>query len=226
MQQQLVREYGIVAERCHIHYPFVTAEATDGDAGLPEAMFPAGFLHVVYSGALGEKQMPWTLLEFFRELCTLRPDVMCHIFSSGPFFEDLRGSGEADARLHFHGLVADAALQALYAHSTVQVIPQAGGTGAGAFPSKLPNLLAAGVPVFAICDPHSELATVIDEAGAGRHVDQHERAQWAAQMASFLDEIKDRPHAEFRQLSAACMEDKFSVARLVETLSKQVQTDK
>ena len=221
MQRQLVQDYGIPADRCRIHYPFVTSDVSAGGGSLPEDMFPAGFLHVVYAGALGEKQMPWALLGFFRELCALRADVMCHIFSSGPFFEDLRGSGEgADERMQFHGLVADDALQALYASSTVQVIPQAGGTGAGAFPSKLPNLLAAGVPVFAICDPHSELATVIDETGAGRHVDQDDVAQWAAQLSAFLDEVKGRSHAEFRQLSAACMEDKFSVVRLVETLSR------
>jgi len=221
MQQQLVQDYSIPASRCRIHYPFVTSDAEAGSGSLPEGMFPAGFLHVVYAGALGEKQMPWALLGFFRDLCALRADVMCHIFSSGPFFEDLRGSDAgADERMRFHGLVADDALQALYACSTVQVIPQAGGTGAGAFPSKLPNLLAAGVPVFAICDPHRELATVIDETGAGRHTDQDDAAQWVAQLSAFLDEVKGRSHTEFRQLSAACMDDQFSVARLVEALSR------
>lgn len=44
------------------------------------------FFHVVYAGALAEKQQPCKLVEFFERLCRKRSDVMCHIFSEGAYF--------------------------------------------------------------------------------------------------------------------------------------------
>ena len=218
MAQALIERYGADPGRVEIHYPFVTTvleggESTDALA----AHFPADRLHVVYAGALGEKQRPHELLNFFQALCRKRSDVMCHIFSSGPFFEALRhaqaghSSGEC---IRFHGLVPDKQLPELYARSTVQVIPQAVGTGAGAFPSKLPNLLHAGVPVFAICDPHSELARVIEETGIGAHVSGADTEAWAKALAGLLDRLAGMSRGETRNAMADYVARHFGVEQV------------
>jgi glycosyltransferase involved in cell wall biosynthesis len=179
--------------------------------------FPEGFHHVVYAGGLGEKQMPGELVEFFTALCQQRPDVMCHVFSAGPNFARVQREmkGRNVDRLHFRDLVPEEQLAELYARSTVQVIPQASGTGAGAFPSKLPNLLAAGVPVFAICDRTSELATVVRESQAGTVAEGAHPGQWVQQMAEFLDRISGTPHSTLRQRNQAYLGTKFNLDRLV-----------
>jgi hypothetical protein len=69
--------------------------------------------------------------------------------------------------VNFHPLVPDSQLAELYACSAVHLIPQADGTSDGALPSKLPNLLTAGVPIFAICEPSSEVDRILTDAGAG-----------------------------------------------------------
>ena len=47
-------------------------------------------MHIVYSGALGEKQKPVKLLEFLEMLVNNNNKIMCHIFSKGHTFEELK----------------------------------------------------------------------------------------------------------------------------------------
>jgi glycosyltransferase involved in cell wall biosynthesis len=158
--------YDIDLSKVAIRYPFLTLPAAAGSGKQLANELPDGFVHVVYSGALGEKQEPTKLLDFMLGLAQRNPDIRCHIFSAGPSFERLRACLEpGNSAVAFHGLVPDEMLGELYARSTVQIIPQATGTGDGALPSKLPNLLASGVPVFAICDGNSEAALLLRRAG-------------------------------------------------------------
>lgn len=222
MRQHLIDDYGIDASRCQVYYPFVTLEGGSSGPRSEEtsSLFPSEYRHIVYSGALGEKQMPHDLFLFFLKLCEARSDVMCHVFSSGPFFEALRRRAAAvpNDRIRFHGLVPDETLPTIYARSTVQVIPQATGTGAGAFPSKLPNLMAFGVPVFAMCDPESELARVIDETGIGVHVPLTDVDAWPEQVGKLIDDVVGRSHESFRQSAASYVDARFNVDRLVEAI--------
>jgi len=220
MEQQLVESYGADATKTRVHYPFVTAEPGGAVGNALQAHFPSGHLHVVYAGALGEKQRPHELLSFFQLLCRRRDDVMCHVFSSGPFFEEIRHSHELDGSpaIRFHDLVPDEQLPELYARSTVQVIPQAKGTGAGAFPSKLPNLLYAGVPVFAICDPHSELASVIEETGIGAHAGGGDVEVWVGAMVELLDQLVGRSREEMRQAVRGYVDQHFSVDQVTASI--------
>jgi len=152
MKQVVTESYWIDKRKCNVHYPFPTLADKERSRSDLEAYFPEGFHHVVYAGALGEKQRPRELLEFFKQLCQRRKDIMCHVFSAGPYFKLIQKEMQVlrTDRLFLRGLVPEEELAELYERSTVQVIPQAGGTAAGAFPSKLPNLFATGVPVFAI----------------------------------------------------------------------------
>jgi glycosyltransferase involved in cell wall biosynthesis len=213
----VVERYGVPSDNCVVQYPFPTLSASEEGGHVLQEWFPEGFHHVVYAGGLGEKQMPGELVEFFTALCQQRPDVMCHVFSAGPNFARVQREmkGRNVDRLHFRDLVPEEQLAELYARSTVQVIPQASGTGAGAFPSKLPNLLAAGVPVFAICDRTSELATVVRESQAGTVAEGAHPGQWVQQMAEFLDRISGTPHSTLRQRNQAYLGTKFNLDRLV-----------
>jgi len=104
--------------------------------------------------------------------------------------------------------------------SHVQVIPQAEGTGGGAFPSKLANLLAVGVPVFAICDTDSELASVIRESGCGLATDSRDLQFLARALADFVQTAVGRASDPLRRESLSrYVEEKFSLSRLVAALT-------
>jgi len=220
MARQLVETYGIPEWKIRVHYPFVTASKGAAGSDALRDQLPPGLRHVVYAGALGEKQRPHELLAFFRLLCRRCSDVACHVFSSGPFWEEMRRLNEnaGISNIHFHPLVPDEQLPELYARSAVQIIPQAEGTGAGAFPSKLPNLLAAGVPVFAICDPHSELARVLDETEAGAHVAWKDPEAWVRELAVLLGHLDKEDHAARRLRLSDYVARHFGVERVVDDI--------
>lgn len=217
MHKVVVENYRIDGAKCEVHYPFVTLSESAGSGNTLQAYFPQGFFHVVYAGALAEKQQPRELVEFFERLCRKRSDVMCHIFSEGLYFGVLQKETEKRKtnRIFFHALVPDEQLAELYERSTVQVIPQVTGTGPGAFPSKLPNLLAAGVPVFAMCDRNSELAEVIRESQAGIAIDNTDLDVWVEQMEQFLIRVGQTPHAVFRSRARDYVYKKFNLDRLI-----------
>lgn len=172
MSAQVVDNYHIPISKTFISYPFpsiIDASNVDSSRNDLIEIFNPNYAHIVYSGALGEKQQPELLLQIFKAICERDQRVVCHFFSRGPIFESLatKVSTTLIDRIQFHDLVPDQCLAELYQRSTVQLIPQAEGTGSGAFPSKLPNLLVTGVYVFAICDLDSELSTIIKDSGCG-----------------------------------------------------------
>ncbi len=220
MQKAVVENYRIDRAKCEVYYPFVTLTESAGNGNKLQAYFPKGYCHVVYAGALGEKQQPRELVEFFERLCRKRSDIMCHIFSAGAFFGALQQEMKKRGinRIFLRELVPDENLAELYERSTVHVIPQAGGTGAGAFPSKLPNLLAAGVPVYAICDRDSELAEVIRESQAGVSVDGTDLDMWVERMEELLARIAHTPRAVIRRSAHDYVAKKFNLDRLIAAL--------
>ena len=166
MMTRAIKSYALDSSCCVVSYPFVTLSS-------PALVSPAVDLalqqtthNVVYSGALGDKQQPDLLLAFFAALQQRVPSIRCHIFSAGPHFTRLIPQA-IRLRVSVHDLVPSTDLAYLYKCSSVQVIPQSFGTGDGSLPSKLPNLLAAGVPIFAICEPCSELGSLVHSLNAG-----------------------------------------------------------
>jgi glycosyltransferase involved in cell wall biosynthesis len=148
--------------------PFVTINTRSSGARLKH-LFAKHKIHVVYAGALGKKQNPEGLISFFHHLVNRRSDIICHIFSRGPIFETYRRNPETvHTHLCFHDLVAEDDLYELYLRSHIQVIPEKIGFSNGAVPSKLPNLLAAGVPILYIGEKNSDIRQFIDGANAGQ----------------------------------------------------------
>jgi|HubBroStandDraft_6_1064221.scaffolds.fasta_scaffold01251_6 colanic acid biosynthesis glycosyl transferase WcaI len=169
MAKTAAEEYGLDADKVIVRYPFATVSGS-GRAGCNLAgLFPEDARHVVYSGALGKKQNSFLLYEFFRDCAPELPDVHFHLFSGGPMFEELKNAHNADPmeRIHFHNLVNEVDLEELYARSTLQLIPQSEVSSNACLPSKLPNILATGCAVLAICERESELAQILQQTGTG-----------------------------------------------------------
>jgi len=217
MKEVLVRQFGLPPTKCQVFYPFAHLAKSIVDHGVLNDVFPAGFRHIVYSGAMGEKQKPKELYRFFKRLCEKRSDFCCHIFSNGPIVDELRSINSVK-RICFHNLVPENQLSALYASSDIQVIPQAEGTGAGAFPSKLPNLISAGVPVLAICDKESELAKVVLEAEAGVVVSGWDFHKLNDAVDSLLRISTNMPRERRQVMAQKYVLEKFDVNRLIASI--------
>ena len=147
--------YKLSPPKLKVQYPFITINSESNTNDLEEIL-PATFKHIVYSGALGEKQYPKGLYELF-DFCSKSIDgVMFHVFSQGSYFEELKEQNNND-KIKFHPLVPKKNIEELYRRSYVQVVPQLPGTSKGSLPSKLPNLLVSGVNVVCITDQGSEI---------------------------------------------------------------------
>lgn len=161
MRDIACKAYGISSSSTSVHYPFVTLANPQPQASAALAScFAPGLKSVVYSGALGEKQAPDELVQLLIELLNTYPDWQARVFSQGPVFEALQTQYKHE-RLAFYPLVPAEALPELLARSDVQIIPQAPGTSDGSLPSKLPNIMAAGVKLLCMTDPNSELSGIV-----------------------------------------------------------------
>ncbi|HDY70932.1 MAG TPA: glycosyltransferase [Nitrospirae bacterium] len=215
MMEEAMREYGLEEEACYVIYPPVTLEASRRPNSL-EAIFPEGYRHVVYSGALGEKQNPERLLELFHRASLTGDNVMFHCFSSGLFFDALRKKYlSLEAHIKFHSLVDEECLSELYSRSDVQIIPQLPGSSKGSLPSKLPNLLAAGVPVLAITEPSSELGALINKSG-GIVVHEWTPGAFTSGLMRALDISNKFTHEDLRKRNEETILPDFSIDKLAD----------
>ena len=222
MAQIAQRSYGIDAAKIEVQYPSITLPTNDGSAGPEpaknrlEAMFPPERMHVVYSGALGYKQNSEQLVAFMQTAAERHPEVQFHVLSGGPFFDSLRTGYEQrpGPRVQFHPLVAEQDLAELYARSAIQIIPQAEGTECAALPSKLPNLLAAGVHLLAICSAGSEVERMIQLAGTGSIATRWDEKLFLMRLQEALEIVRREP-ASLRRARVAPLLDQFSITNMV-----------
>lgn len=206
--------------RCSVHYPFVSVPPPPRNADkLLGVSFAPGKRHVVYSGALGKKQNPTGLLESLACLTGMDCDVECHVFSRGPVFDELRQKYANTRGIHFHDLVKEEELPVLMAQSDVQLIPQVLGTSDAALPSKLPNLIAEGVPVLAVCDEASEISGLIERSGAGVAVHTWNPREVAGAAHRLLEMTRDDVRVRRQRDVAPFVERNFSLSRLVRQIS-------
>lgn len=215
MAKRAIKEYGLDLNKIVVCYPFSTLEKNHGADALGH-LFPSGYRHIVYSGALGEKQAPYLLLELFETIVEKREDVLCHIFSRGPVFDDLQGKVRKNAgRVLFHDLVPEENLYELYLRSDVQVIPQAQDVGGGAIPSKLPNIIKAGAPVFGICEPDTDLAEIIRQSGIGHCASSWNVEQVTSELDHFIEASGRSSHQSRQQKVHDFVRANFGIDRLM-----------
>jgi len=209
--------YGLNSDKSSVQYPFVTIERYSNNGDLVEVM-PDGESSIVYSGALGEKQAPDKLVESFLAMLEEKADLKAHVFSQGPIFNRLSEEYK-HPRLCFHPLVDEGLLPELLLRSTVQVIPQESGTSDGSLPSKLPNLLAAGVKVLCITDPDSELGRILQQYSRGEVAISWEMGPLVQQALLLLEkEVKENTDED------AALMGKFTRKGLVAQIISSSQT--
>jgi glycosyltransferase involved in cell wall biosynthesis len=208
------KSYGLTASQIRIQYPFVTMNETDPVTDELENILPSGVKHVVYAGAMGEKQNSDQLVAFLKKAAEEIPDAEFHIFSAGPKFEQWRDNiGTAVPHLHFHELLPERQLAELYARSDIQIVPQALGTEVGSLPSKLPNLIAKGVYILALCSLESEVCDLLRQTGTATFVGSWESDLFVSGVRSALAAAAGET-AEVRRKRSAEVLAKFRVENL------------
>ena len=220
MASFLIEQYGLQPAKTAVCMPFVTIGAQAAE-GIPGGIFAKGKLHVVYAGALGEKQHPNALISFFRALARKRADVICHVFSRGPIFEALaRQQAENHTpRLVFHDLVPEEDLSGLYRHSHLQIIPQQTDISHGAIPSKLPNLLFCGAPLLYVGQKDGDLWRMITHSGAGLCSDS-----WAPEILLPLAEQLLQHHDSYRTHILSVFKAEFAQLFDISNLIREIKT--
>ncbi len=212
--------YRLEPAKIAVQYPFITLPQRRPESAAAaqrlKDLFPPEYLHVVYSGALGYKQNSRQLVAFLQSAAQRHPDVMFHVLSGGPFFQELRARYEkaSGPAVKFHPLVSEQDLAELYARSAVQLIPQAEGTEVAALPSKLPNLLAAGVHLLAICGQSSEVGRLIQQAGTGSIVERWDEELFLTRLEDALNIVRNESAAHRRARVAPLLEQ-FSIVNMM-----------
>lgn len=209
---------GFDGRRIAVRYPFANLPRLCAGADKLAPLFPRARGHVVYAGALGEKQNPIGLAAILAASAERMSDVMFHVFSEGPAMTVLRDRLGQHKNVALHKLVAEKDLAELYHRADVQLIPQAAGTGAGSMPSKLPNILASNRPVLVICDHESELGQIVKRFSAGEVC-----CTWDAHsVAEAIDRLlKSRADQAFSNDRKAVLEE-FGLDKLVNTIVEDV----
>ncbi len=147
--------YKLEESKLAVQYPFTTYNKEKVTNDLEDLM-PKNLKHIVYSGALGEKQNPHKIYDLFNYASRKIENTQFHFFSQGAIFNTLKSKNKND-KIEFHDLVPSENIEELYKKSTIQIIPQLPGTSKGSLPSKLPNLLSSGCNILAITDKGSEI---------------------------------------------------------------------
>ena len=220
MAKSAQQAYGLDPSKVAVQYPCVTLETGRTDetpATQLENILPSGRLHVVYSGALGLKQNSETFVAWMQAAAQQFPDAGFHVFSGGPIFDKLKAryAGDSQSNFHFHPLVEERDLAELYQRSTIQLIPQAEKTEAGALPSKLPNLLAAGVSILAITSAQSEVARLIQEAGTGNVVERWDPQLFLQRLNETLQQAQ-ATSAAVRRAQVETLLQRFTVEHMAQ----------
>ena len=183
-------DYSLDESKLIVQYPFTTYNYDIITNDL-EIIMPKNIRHIVYSGALGEKQNPKQLYSFFNQASKSINNTMFHFFSQGNVFNNLKSENK-NKNIKFHDLVPKENVAELYKRSTVQIIPQLPNTSKGSLPSKLPNLLISGCNILAITDKGSEIESLFNKYNLNTVV-----TLWnIEELCHVLENILEKKHIE------------------------------
>ncbi|WP_405611280.1 glycosyltransferase family 4 protein [Polaribacter sp. Asnod1-A03] len=160
MKNEAKKLYSLQEKILEVQYPFVSI--TDNITNDLESIFDKDKNNIVYSGALGDKQNPEKLYDFFLKASDQIENTVYYIFSEGESFKMLEKQNN-NKKILFYPLVKKENLEELYSKSTIQIVPQKENTSKGSLPSKLPNLLASGCKLLVITDKESEIEMLFEK---------------------------------------------------------------
>ncbi|WP_299670554.1 glycosyltransferase [uncultured Polaribacter sp.] len=149
--------YNLDETKLEVQYPFHSIKnKITNDL---ENILSSETINIVYSGALGDKQNPEKLYNFFDYSSKKTKNLKFYFFSQGTIFNNLKDKNK-NQDINFYDLVNRENLEELYHRSSVQIVPQKEKTSKGSLPSKLPNLLITGCKILVITDRNSEIETL------------------------------------------------------------------
>jgi colanic acid biosynthesis glycosyl transferase WcaI len=126
-------------------------------------------LVVLYAGNVGFSQSLDLVATAARRLAD-RPDLVFVVNGGGSGLAPLQEATADLANVRFSPYQPRERLAEVLATGDLHVVPLRAGLAASSVPSKTYSILAAGRPLLASVDPGTEVARVVEAAGAGRSV--------------------------------------------------------
>lgn len=152
----------------------------------------AGRPVVMYAGNLGYSQPVELLVEAGRLLAPDLPELAVVVNGGGSARPALEVQAADVPNVTFVDLQPKARLPEVLAAADVHVVLLREGLAASSVPSKLYSILAAGRPLVASVDPGTEVARVVEEAGAGLVVPPGDPDALAAALKRLVDDPDER----------------------------------
>jgi colanic acid biosynthesis glycosyl transferase WcaI len=121
---------------------------------------------VMYAGNVGFSQSLDLVVDAAAALAH-EQDLVFVINGGGSARPDLERRAAGAANVRFIDMQPMDRLPELLAAADIHVVPLRRGLARSSVPSKMYSILAAGRPIVASVDPGTEVATVVDQAGAG-----------------------------------------------------------
>jgi colanic acid biosynthesis glycosyl transferase WcaI len=219
MLQFALDKYALNPDICDVVYPFQSLSGVRSQK-VPAVLIPHEKT-LVYSGALGEKQAPEELLRLLDAFARRNRDYQAIVFSDGPIFESLKEQYRASGSpVEFHGLVPDDELEGLLRSSTIQVIPQKLSVSHGAFPSKLPNIIAADTAIFGVTDAGSEVDDILSQYSRGKAVNNWNLNESLDSLEAFAYKLASDTEVPGAENEDAELKSLFRVERLCEVINE------
>ena len=210
MKDNVNNKYEIDSKKLFVQYPFSNLSSlVTNDL---DSVFDKNYKHVVYSGALSEKQNPLGLLSFFEFSSNKIKNIKLHIFSSGIIFNDLK-KRNLNEDICFHELVPFKNVRELYERSDVQIIPQQEGSSGGSLPSKLPNLVKSSCKLLLITDKDSEIQQIFQKYDLGGVVNEWENEILYSMLEKLLFESNEE-----KEINSIFVDKLFSIKSLVKKI--------
>lgn len=146
---------------------------------------------VMYAGNVGFSQSLDLVVLSARSFLLSRPDVVFVINGGGAARPELERAAADLPNLRFVDMQPAERLPEVLAAADVHVVPLRAGLAWSSVPSKLYSILAAGRPIVASVDGGTEVARIVERAGAGEAVPPDDPAAFTAAIGRILD----NPHA-------------------------------
>ncbi len=141
---------------------------------------------VMYAGNVGFSQSLDLVLAAARALAD-RPEVAFVINGGGSARADLQAEAAGLPNVTFVGYQPKERLPEVLAAADIHVVPLRRGLARSSVPSKTYSILAAGRPVVASVDEGTEVARVVERAGAGLAVPPDDPGAFTAAITKMLD---------------------------------------
>ena len=181
-------------ERVRVIPNFVDTERivpSDGETDYRRQYDLDGRTVVMYAGNVGMSQSLDLVVEAARRFAD-RQDVVFVINGGGSAQPALMADAAGLDNLRFVEMQPRERLPEVLASGDVHVIPLRRGLARSSVPSKLYSILAAGRPVVASVDPGTEVATTVEDAGAGITVGPEDADAFCAALSELLDDPDGR----------------------------------